>query len=53
MQLSELKSYEVDHLSSADVYQDLACKGYNYSKNFQGINYASNNGILLNSNLLI
>jgi len=45
MQLPELKSYEVDQLSTADVYQELACKGYKYSKNFQGINLASNNGI--------
>lgn len=46
IQLPELKSYEVEHLSTTDVYQDLACKGYKYSKNFQGINLASNNGIL-------
>jgi len=44
MQLPELKSYEVDQLSTADVYQELACKGYKYSKSFQGINLASNNG---------
>jgi len=45
MQLSELKSYEVDQLSTSDVYQELACKGYKYGKSFQGINLASNNGI--------
>jgi len=45
MQLPEIKSYEVDQLSTSDVYQELACKGYKYSKNFQGINIASNNGI--------
>jgi len=45
MQLPELKSYEVDQLSSADVYQELARKGYKYSKSFQGINLASNNGM--------
>lgn len=45
LQLPELKSYEVDHLSKADVYQDLTLKGYKYSKSFQGINIASNNGI--------
>nr|WJN62148.1 fatty acid synthase 1 [Rhopalosiphum padi] len=44
MQLPEIKSYEVDQLSTSDVYQELACKGYKYSKNFQGINIASNNG---------
>lgn len=46
MQLPELKAYEVDQLSTADVYQDLACKGYKYNKSFQGINLASNNGTL-------
>lgn len=46
MQLSELKAYEVDQLSTSDVYQDLACKGYKYNKSFQGINLASNNGKL-------
>lgn len=45
LQLPELKSYEVDHLSTADIYQDLTFKGYKYSKSFQGINLASNNGI--------
>jgi len=45
MELSELKSYDVDQLSSADVYQDLACKGYKYGKSFRGINLTSNNGI--------
>lgn len=45
LQLPELKSYEVDHLSKADVYQDLTCKGYKYSQSFQGINLTSNNGI--------
>jgi len=56
IQLPELKSYEVDQLSTADVYQELTCKGYNYSKSFQGINLASNNGIfiiILFINLLI
>lgn len=46
-QLPEIKSYETDQLSATDVYQDLACKGYKYSKRFQGINLASNNGIKL------
>lgn len=46
MQLSELKAYEVEQLSTADVYQDLTCKGYKYNKIFQGIQLASNNGIL-------
>jgi len=45
MQWPELKSYEVDQLSTTDVYRELACKGYKYSKSFQGINFASNNGI--------
>jgi len=45
MQLPELKSYEVDQLSTSDVYQELTCKGYKYGKSFQGINLASNNGI--------
>ncbi|XP_022181593.1 fatty acid synthase-like [Myzus persicae] len=44
MQLTELKSYEVDQLTTADVYQELTCKGYKYGKSFQGINLASNNG---------
>lgn len=52
MQLPELKSYEVDQLSSADIYQDLTCKGYKYSKSFQGIKFASNDGILLDNHLL-
>lgn len=43
-QLPEIKSYEVDQLSTADVYQELSCKGYKYSESFQGINLASNNG---------
>jgi len=47
IQLPELKSYEVDQLSTTDVYQELTCKGYKYSKNFQGINMASNNGIYM------
>jgi len=47
IQLPELKSYEVDQLSTTDVYQELTCKGYKYSKSFQGINLASNNGILI------
>lgn len=45
LQLSELKSYEVDQLSTADIYQDLARKGYKYSKALQGIKLANNNGI--------
>ncbi|XP_025202473.1 fatty acid synthase-like [Melanaphis sacchari] len=44
VQLPEIKSYEVDQLSTADVYQELACKGYKYSKSFQGINLANDNG---------
>lgn len=44
IQLSALKSYELDQLSTADIYQDLACKGYKYSKSFQGIKLANNNG---------
>lgn len=47
MQLAEIKSYEVDQLSGTDIYQDLACKGYKYSKSFQAINFTSNNGILI------
>ncbi|VVC46315.1 Hypothetical protein CINCED_3A018656 [Cinara cedri] len=43
-QLPEIKSYEINQLSTADIYQDLACKGYKYSKAFQGINVASNDG---------
>lgn len=46
IELSELKSYEVDQLSTSDVYKDLACKGYKYSKIFQKINLANNDGIL-------
>lgn len=45
MPLLELKSYETDQLSTTDIYKDLACKGYNYNKSFQGIILASNNGI--------
>lgn len=45
MELPNLKSYEIDQLSTFDVYQDLACKGYKYSKIFQGINLTNNNGI--------
>lgn len=46
MVLPQIKSYEVHQLSTSDIYQELACKGYKYSKPFQGINLSSNNGIL-------
>lgn len=45
LQLPEIKSYEVDQLLTTDIYQDLACKGYKYSKFFQGINMTSINGL--------
>ncbi|XP_050421854.1 fatty acid synthase-like [Adelges cooleyi] len=44
LQLSEVKSYDADQLSSADIYKDLSFKGYKYGKSFQGLNTASNNG---------
>lgn len=47
MQLPEIKSYETDQLLTADIYRDLACKGYKYSETFQGINVASNNGTVM------
>lgn len=43
--LPALKSYEIDQLSTADVYQDLACKGYKYGNSFRGIRLTSDNGI--------
>lgn len=47
IQLSDLKSYEIDQLTTADIYQDLSYKGYKYSKSFQSIKLANNNGNLI------
>lgn len=44
IKLLELKSYEIEQLTTNDIYQDLTCKGYKYSKSFQGIKLANNNG---------